>query len=83
MFIFFFKERKNTLSQTKNFDVMKNLQDTIQDLTNKIAASENLRAKIIEDLNMKDNQVKELQSSHTKLMAVSFHILYQAININK
>lgn len=59
---------------------MKNLQDTIQDLTNKIAASENTRAKIIEDLNMKDNQVKELQSSHTKLMDVSFHILYQAIN---
>lgn len=78
-----FKERKNTLSQTKNFDVMKNLQDTIQDLTNKIAASENTRAKIIEDLNIKDNQVKELQSSHTRLMDVSCHILYQAININK
>lgn len=51
---------------------MKNLQDTIQDLTNKIAASENTRAKIIEDMNIKDNQVKELQSSHTKLMDVSF-----------
>lgn len=65
------------MSQTNNCDLFKNLQDQIVDLTAKLAASEKINTKIIQDRNRKESQATQLQSAHTTLMGVSsiFNIL--------